>query len=128
MTNVPCILIVLTANVTGMNRVIEAQGRGPGSFSRRLVAVNTAGPVIAHFAQDMSATDALETSWRAMASDRDLPAISGVWGEDGIISAADAQTAMTGLTVHSIAGDVPLGWTASTLAGHGYAFEPEGEV
>jgi hypothetical protein len=128
MTNVPCILIVLTANVTGMNRVIEAQGRGPGTFSRRLVAVDTAGPVIAHFAQDMSATDALETSWRAMASDRDLPAISGVWGEDGIISAADAQTAMMGLTVHSIAGDVPLGWTASMLAGHGYSFEPEGEI
>ena len=128
MSNTPCILIVTTTHVTGMNSVVEAQGRGPGTFSRNLVAAGTTNPVVAHFSQDMSATDTLEAAWRAMASDRDLPAIAGVWGEDGVISAADAQAAMSGLTVHSVAGTVPSDWAESILAGHGYAFEPGPEI
>ena len=129
MSNVPCILIVTATHAVDMSAVFAAQGRGPSTFTqgRRLVAVGTTSPVVARLAQDMSATTALEAAWRAMAADNDLPAISGVWGENGVISAADAQAAMAGLSVHSVAGVIPSDWTASVLAGHNYAFEPDPE-
>lgn len=130
MSNVPCILIVTETHAADMSAVLEAQGRGPNTFTqgRRLVAVGTTSPVVARLAQDMSATDALDAAWRAMAADNDLPAITGTWGEDGVISAADAQAAMAGLSVHSVAGVIPADWTASVLAGHGYDFEPDPEI
>jgi hypothetical protein len=112
-----------------MSDVFEAQGRGPNTFTsgRPLVVAGTTSPVVARLAQDMSATAALETAWRAMAADNDLPAIAGVWGVGGVISAANAQAAMAGLSVHSVAGVVPNDWTDSVLAGHNLAFEPEPE-
>ena len=130
MTNVPCILIVTVAHASDMSDVLEAQGRGPNSFTggRKLVDTGTTTPVVARFMQDMSATDELETAWRAMASDQVLPVDADLqditWGENGVISAADAQAAMAGLTVHSVAGNVPDDWTEGVLAGHGYEFEP----
>lgn len=130
MSYLPCILICTEAHHVDADAVIAAQGRGAGSFvqGRHLVAVNTTGPVIARLCQDMSATPELEASWRAFAANADLPQIEGVWGEDGVISAAAAQAASAGLTVHSVAGNVPPNWTASVLASHGYAFEPEPEI
>jgi hypothetical protein len=76
----------------------------------------------------MNADVELEAAWRAMASRNDLPAITGVWGENGVISAADAQAAMSGLSVHSVAGVIPSDWTDSVLAGHNYEFEPQPEI
>lgn len=127
MTSTPCILIVTETHASAMDAVLAAQGRGTGTFmgGRRLVAAGTTGPVVARLAQDMTATADLESAWRAMASDRDLPAIAGTWGENGVISAAAAQAAMAGLSVHSVAGVVPDDWTASVLAAHDYEFEPE---
>lgn len=130
MSNVPSILIVTEAHHIAVDAVLAAQGRGAGAFTmgRHLVAVGTSGPILARMCQDMSATAELEAAWRAYAASGDLPDIVGVWGEDGIISAADAQAASVGLSVHSVAGVVPAGWTDSVLAGHGYAFEPEPEI
>lgn len=131
MSNVPCILIATAAVASALDDVLEAQGRGPGTFTngRRLVAEGTTTPVIAHLAQDMGATDALENAWRAFADSGDLPDIgSNTWGEEGVISAAAAQAARLGLSVHSVAGVVPDDWTASVLASHGYEFEPEPEI
>jgi hypothetical protein len=130
MSNIPCILIVTATHAADMSAVLEAQGRGPNTFTqgRRLVDVGSTSPVVARLTQDMSATATLEAAWRAMADDNDLPAITGVWGENGVISAADAQAAMAGLSVHSVAGVIPSDWTASVLAGHNYAFEPEPEI
>jgi hypothetical protein len=129
-TKVPCILIATEQHHVALDRVLDAQGRGSGSFAygRRLVAAGTSGPVIARLCQDMSATDDLEGAWRAYAAASDLPEIGGVWGEDETISAAEAQAAAAGLTVHSVAGNVPAVWASSVLAAHGYAFEPEPEV
>ena len=129
-TRVPSILIALEANHIALDRVLEAQGQGSGTFiqGRHLVAIGTSGPILARFAQDMSATAELEASWRAFAANADLPEITGVWGEDNVIGAADAQAASAGLTVHSVAGNVPPNWAASVLASHGYDFEPEPEI
>lgn len=130
MTHVPSILIVTEANHVAVDHVLEAQGCGAGAFiqGRHLVAVGTSTPIVARLCQDMSATAELEAAWRAYAASGDLPQISGVWGEEGVISAADAQAASSGLTVHSVAGDIPPNWTASVIASHGYAFEPEPEI
>ena len=132
MTNIPCVLIAMAANAADMSRVIDAQGRGPNTFTgaRKLVAPGTSGPVLAYLTHDASATDVLETAWRAMSTDRDLPAIAGTWGEDGVISAADAQAAMEGLTVYSAGGltETTQEWIAGILSGRGYEYEPEPEV
>lgn len=108
----------LTANLemVGSTALIDAQLRA------------TAVPVSARAALFLSATAEIEAAWRAYAASGDLPDIPGVWGEDGVIPAAEAQAAHVGLTVHSIAGAVPADWAASVLAGHGYAFEPEPEI
>lgn len=132
MSRVPCIVIATAEHAENLSLVWEAQGRGVNSFleGRQLVAAGTSGPVLAYFQQDMSATSDLEAAWRAFADSGDLPDIgSNVWGENGIISAMDAQSAAAaGLTVHSVAGIVPSDWAASVLAGHGYAFAPEVEI
>ena len=131
MSNVPSILIATAAHAANLSKVLEAQGRGVDTFhqGRRLVAAGTTAPVIAYFQQDMSATAELEAAWKAFAASGDLPDIgANVWGVNGVISAADAQAARVGLTVHSVAGAVPTDWTASVLASHGYAFEPGPEI
>ena len=130
MTSTPCILVVTEEHHVAIDRVIEAQGRGAGSFvqGRRLVAIGTTEPIVGRMCQDMSATGDLESAWKAYAATGDLPAIPGVWGENGVISAADAQAAHVGMTVHSVAGAVPVDWAASVLAGHGLMFVPEAEI
>jgi len=127
MTNIPCTMIVLAANVDDMNRVFDAQGRTLNTFGRALVAAGTTGPVVARLAHDGSGTPALEAEWRAMSTDRDLPAILGTWGVDGVISSADAQAAMAGFTVYSVGGiqETTMEWVNGILSGRGYAFEPE---
>jgi len=130
MTYVPCILVVTEEHHAAIDRVLDAQGRGAASFSqgRRLVAIGTTAPIVGRMCQDMGATSDLEAAWRAYAAEGDLPAIAGVWGDGGVISAAEAQAAHVGLTVHSVAGAVPSDWAASVLAAHGYTFEPEPEI
>ena len=130
MTNIPCTMIVLTTNVTDMNRVFDAQGRGTNTFGRALVAAGTTSPVVARLAHDASGTPALEAEWRAMASDRDLPAILGTWGVDGVISEADAKSAMAGFTVYSVGGiqETTMEWITGILSGRGYEFEPEAGI
>lgn len=131
MAQVPCILIATAAHAEALSAVFEAQGRGPGTFTqgRRLVAVGTTAPVVAYLAQDMSSTEDLEAAWRAYASSGDLPDIgNSVWGENGVISASAAAAARVGLTVHSVAGDVPEAWAESVISGHGYTFEPQPEI
>ena len=130
MTNIPCTMIVLTANVADMNRVFDAQGRGTNTFGRALVAAGTTEPVVARLAHDASGTPALEAEWRAMASDRDLPAILGTWGVDGVISSSDAQAAMAGVTIYSVGGiqETTMEWITGILSGRGYEYEPEPEV
>ena len=127
MTNIPCTMIVLTANVADMNRVFDAQGRGTNTFGRALVAAGTTEPVVARLAHDASGTPALEAEWRAMANSQDLPDITGSWGANGVISSGDAEGAMLGFTVYSAANlqETTLEWINGILSGRGYEFEPQ---
>lgn len=124
----PSILFVTEATYQDVERVIEAQGRGAGTFTygMKLVSISDPnGPVVARMCQDMTATPALEASWRAYAASGDLPDITGVWGEGGVIGAAAAQAAHTGLTVYSAAGEVPEGWAAAVRSLHDVMVQPE---
>lgn len=133
-TRVPSILIALEADHIALDQVLAAQGQGSGTFiqGRHVVAIGTSSPILARLAQDMSATPELEASWRAFALTGDLPEIAGVWGENGVISAADAQAATVGFKVHSVAQhpDVPIppNWAENVLAYYGWEFEPEPEI
>lgn len=80
--------------------------------------------------QDMSATDYLVEQWQALANNADLPAITGIWGEDGVISASDAIEAFGGgnLHIYTAAGSMTSperdAWRDGILAGRGLAFIP----
>lgn len=138
MTTVPAILICTNAVKDDCNRVFDATGRGPATFSCAMVAADddtaTYLSTPTHWlAQDMSATDDLTITWLAM-TDGDLPQISGVWGEGGVISAAAAMAACGGgnLNVYS-AGGLPdeaavLAWRDSVIAGAGLKFRPDEPV
>lgn len=132
MTTVPSILVVTEATYQNVERVLEAQGRGAGTFTYgvKLVATGTTHPVTHRMCQDMTATAELEAAWRAYADSGDLPDITGTWGVGGVISAADAQAAHVGLYVHSIAagGEVPANWAASVKVAHGVIVQPEPDV
>jgi hypothetical protein len=91
--------IATAAAVTNVNLVIEAMGRGPGSISRKATTVAnpawTATPT--HFyMSDQSATPELQAIFLGFANG-DLPPLPEgvVWGENGVISAADALDAIT---------------------------------
>lgn len=135
MTTVPAILICTNAVKDDCNRVFDATGRGPTTFSRAMVAADddtaTYLSTPTHWlAQDMSATDDSTITWLAM-TDGDLPQISGVWGEGGVISAADAMAACGGgnLNVYSAGGlldeTAVLAWRNSVIAGAGLKFRPD---
>ena len=130
----PTIGIVAASVRDACNRVLDAQGRGPDSFTRTLAPADPAPTPSTtpthYFMQDMSATDSLAAAWQALANVGDLPAISGVWGEDGVISAAEAQAACAGGNMHVYTAAGPMtpterdAWRDGILAGRGLAFIP----
>jgi hypothetical protein len=135
MSGLPCIMIAKAAVRTNVNLVLEAQGRGPGSLSRKMCAIDPNAtwetPATHYMMQDMSATDTLVASWQA-ACNGDLPDIgTNVWGQNGIISSIDAQTACGNgnMQVYSAAGLVSgedaTNWRDGTFAGIGLQFVPD---
>lgn len=134
MAAVPAILICTDATKADCNRVFDATGRGPATFSVPLVALDDDGatwetPATHWLAQDMSATAELAVTWLAM-TDGDLPQIGGVWGENGVISAQDAMAACSGgnLAVYSAGGLVEeqqaIEWRNAILAGRNLKLRP----
>lgn len=135
MSAVPAILICTDAVKTDCNLVWNATGRGPNTFSVPLVAADdetaTYETAPTHWlAQDMSATAELAVTWLAMC-DGDLPQITGVWGEEGVISAQDAMAACGGgnLQVYSagglIEGNAAIEWRNAILAGRNLKLRPD---
>ncbi|MGY6663354.1 MAG: hypothetical protein ACXIVO_13650 [Glycocaulis sp.] len=105
MTNIPCICVASAALAADLDRVWAAMGRGTDTFTAAMALhdpQDMENPTH-YLMQDMSATEGLEALWRAFAASADLPPIDGIWGEEGVISAADAQAASAGLTVYSVA-------------------------
>ncbi len=133
MSNLPFVGICTAAAKTNVDLVWEAMGRGPGTFSRKLCAI---GPGVTwqtsateYLSSDASATDADIAIWQGFA-DQNLPPLPEgvVWGESGVISAADALAAISGanLQVYSVSGDVePADHIAGILLGRGKQYVPE---
>jgi len=135
MANVPAILICADAKHTDCNRTFDAIGRGPNTFSVALVAASDdsatyQSPATHWLGQDMSATDELTSIWLAM-TNGEMPAITGSWGEDGIISEVDAVAACTSgnLQVYSAGGLIDsaaaMAWRNAVLEGAGLKLRPD---
>lgn len=107
----PVICVVTAAAKDNANLVWAAMGRGPNTFTRKLCAIDpgvTSDTPATHYLMADSSTEESDVqAFQAMAGG-DLPAISGIWGEDGVIDAAAAQAATSGtnLQVYSASGDV----------------------
>lgn len=132
MANIPCICLATAAAAPDLDKVWEAMGRGPGNFTQaaQLVTPSEDPEAITHYLmQDMNATESDEALWRAFAASADLPPIQGIWGEDGIISAADAQAASAGLTVYSMAGTGNANaWREGIIEANGLASPPPMDI
>ena len=90
--------IATAAAVDDVNAVLEAMGRGPGSISRK--ATTVANPAwdatpTHFFMSDQGVTPEFQAQLLGFANG-DLPPLPEgvVWGEDGVISAADALAAI----------------------------------
>ena len=97
----PTIVIVTAASQPDINDIWEAMGMGPGTVSVPLCAIDPGAtwetPATHYLMMDMGAQQADVNVWSAMAQSNDLPPLPNgtVWGENGVISAADAQAAIS---------------------------------
>lgn len=125
----PVVCVVTNAAKTDANLVWAAMGRGPNTFIRKLTTENPptlSSPVTHWLMADSSSLVADVMAWQALANG-DLPQISGVWGESGIIDASSATTATNGanLQVYSASGNVqPLDHCNAILASRGLYWVP----
>lgn len=130
MTIQPVIAVAAAATIVNTRKVWEAQGLGPEAFSRRLTDDTTPTPssTVTHYMMaDDSCMVEMVAAWQAMAHG-DLPQIDGVWGEDGVIGAADAMEATNSdnLQVYSASGNVvPLDHANAVLQSRGLHFVPD---
>lgn len=133
MARLPSIITVEAAHVENVNRVFSAMGKGDGTLSRAAIPADTVAPspstpATHYVAQDMGADAAEVAVWQAMCNG-DLPQIEGTWGENGVIGAAEAQTALAHMQVASEAGltdaGEPEAFLAGILLGKNLMFRPE---
>lgn len=129
----PYIAIVSAAHRDHLNLVLEAVGWGPGNFARRCCAINPAAtsstPATHYLTSAAAATDTDVAMLQAM-TQGDLPDLPEgvIWGENGVISAADAMAASDGSVFHiySAAGEIePVDHAAAVLASEGLQYVPE---
>lgn len=119
--DLPRITIAVASAITNLNRIGAAMGAGSVYFSgRKLCAIDPNAtyqtPATHWLSQDMSALDSDAPVFQGMAQNADLPPITGVWGEDGVIS-SQAYTA---------AGeDTPTQWRDGILTGLGLQLVPD---
>lgn len=109
--------------VANVNAVLEAMGRGPGSLTRNLTtAADPAWDATpTHmFMSDQGVSSEFQADLLAAAGG-DLPPLAEgyMWGEDGVISAADAAAAMAQFAVASFNdGFAPTQQLAAAIAAH----------
>jgi hypothetical protein len=136
--NLPRIVIVTAAALTDINRICHAMGLGTGYIGRKLCAEDPQADhttsATHYLVNDMSAQVDDDPIWQGMANDADLPPIAGVWGEEGVISAQDAQAALTfgNMQVYTAAGmdldsnpSAAIEWRNGILTGRGLQFVPD---
>lgn len=135
--NLPRISIIKVAAKDDMNLICQAMGEGFPYFTRKICAIDPLAdhntPATHYLAQDMAAQAEDADEWLAMATEANLPAIAGTWGEDGVISAQDAQAALApgNLQVYTAGGLDPAvngaatAWRDGILLGAGLQFVPD---
>lgn len=127
------VCIVTDAQKVNVNRVFAARGLGPETFTRKLCAINpgaTYETAPTHWLASNAAGDQAELNVLTAMTEGDLPepSLGNVWGENGVISAADAMTATDGsvFQVYSAAGDVePSDHVVALLASRTLQYVPE---
>ena len=105
MTTTNVILICPAAHRVNINAVIEAMGHGPGSISIKLTTVENPhwSATATHYGASWQGCPMDVQAQLLAATTGDLPPVAPgvVWGENGVISAPDAMTAMAALAVAS---------------------------
>jgi hypothetical protein len=128
------VCIVTAAMKTNLNLVFAARGAGPETFTIPLVAANNAGATWettpTHYAMSDAGGDAEELAILQAMTLGDLPPVpeGTVWGQSGVISAANAMACSDGSVFHvySAAGDIePVDHVAAVLASEGLKKRPE---
>lgn len=126
------VCLVTDAYKTNINLVFAARGLGPETFTRKVCAAGAATPSTppTHWLMSMANGDQAELNVLTAMTEGDLPDLpmGVVWGEDGVISAADAMTATGGsvFQVYSAAGDVePVDHVAAVLASRDLQYVPD---
>ena len=127
------VCIVTDAQRVNLNRVFEARGHGATTFARKLCAVDpqaTFETPATHWIMSDAGGSQDELNILTAMTQGDLPPVPEgvVWGEGGVISAADAMTASAGsvFQVYSAAGDVePTAHAAAVLASRSLQFVPD---
>lgn len=129
------VCIITDAQKTNINLVFSARGLGPETFTRKLCAAGAATPSTppTHWLASMANGDQAELNVLTAMTEGDLPDLpmGVVWGENGVISAADAMAATDGAVfqVYSCAGDVePVDHVAAVLASRSLQYVPDPEV
>ena len=130
----PTIVICVASARADLNRVWDAMGEGPSTFTTGLCADDPAStsetPPTHYIMLNMAASDSDAAIWQAMAQNNDLPPISGTWGQNGVISSEDAQAAIAAgnMLVFSAAGlateQQREEWLAGVLASQDLQFIP----
>lgn len=129
----PYIALVTAAHRTNLNLVFQAMGWGPETFMRKVCVASPSAtpstPPTHWLSSNASASDADVGMINAMTEGNLPPLPDGtVWGEDGVISAADAMAASDGavLQVYSAAGEIePVDHVAAVLLSRGLQYVPD---
>lgn len=130
------VCIVTDAQKTNINLVFDARGLGPETFTRKLCAVDpsaTPDTPPSHWLMSNAAGSQDELTILTAMTEGTLPALpDGVaWGEDGVISEADALAATDGAVfqVYSAAGDIePVDHVAAVLVSRSLQYVPDPEI
>lgn len=127
------VCIVTDAQKTNLNLVFAARGLGPETFTRKLCAIDAGATwetAPTHWLMSNAAGDQAELDILTAMTGGDLPDLPDgvVWGENDVISAADAMAACDGAVFHvySAAGDIePVDHVVAVLASESLQYVPD---
>ena len=129
------VCIVAAIHKTNLNLVFAARGMGPETFTRKLCAAGAATPSTpaTHYLMSLAGGDGMELAILQAMTQGDLPPVPEgvIWGQGGVISAADAMAACDGSVFHvySAAGEIePVDHCAAVLASEGLQYVPSLEA
>jgi len=130
MTTQPIVCLIKATDRDNANLVWAAWGKGPETFSRELTtdASPTTSSPVTHYLMADSSTSVEDVQIIQSFANGQLPPILGLWGQDGVIDAADAQQAVDGdsLQCYSASGNVtPLDHCNAILASRGLKWVPD---